>query len=39
LEAADDMGHIPLEEEWPERTVQLGRDMTDLNRKSLLSLL
>jgi len=38
-EATDDVEHVPLEEERPERTVQLGRDVTNLDRKSLLSLL
>ena len=33
------MKYVPLEEERPERTVQLGQDMTDLDRKLLLSLL
>jgi len=30
---------VPLEEEQPECTVQLGRDVTALDRQSLLSLL
>ena len=34
-EAADDVEHVSLEEERPERTVQLGQDVTDLDRKSL----
>jgi len=38
-EAADDVEHVPLEEERLERTVQLGRDVTNLDRKWLLSLL
>jgi len=31
LEAADDMEQVPLEEECPKRTVQLGRDMTTID--------
>jgi len=39
LEAADNMEHVPLEDERPEHTVQLGRDVSDLDRNSLLSLM
>ena len=38
-EATDAVEHIPLEEERPERTVQLGHDITATDRQSLVSLL
>ena len=38
-EATDEMEHISLEEELPERTVQLGCGITTLDRQSLVSLL
>ena len=39
LEASGDVEQVPLEEERPERAVQLGRDMAAYNRQSLLSLM
>jgi len=38
-EATGEVGQVPLEEERPERTIQLGEDIIALNRQSLLSLL
>ena len=37
-EATDDVEHASLEDERPAHTVQLGQDVFDLNRKSLLIL-
>ena len=36
---SDDMEQVPLEEEHPERTVQLGRDIIAVDKLSLVSLL
>jgi len=38
-EATDGVEQVPLEEGRPERTIQLGQEMTAVNRHSLVSLL